>query len=185
MARNNTLNPETLSSMVSVASHGQDRVRSVLRLLSKCTGIAVFVTGTALFASVHLLALPVAVITLTLILAVRVFGRAITGWIVSGVGMTEPLMYVIVNTTREAQRLIARILSFDEHGGREFGEKEVRKVQVELRGHVFVGQRCVARRSPGWLKTLGILAEPFDLRKLDSNKPILHVFQPTTPYGLQ
>lgn len=76
--------------MVSVVIQGQDRYRSIFRLLSKCISIATYVTGTALFASVQLLALPVAGMTLTLILAAGVFGRAITGWIVSGVSKTEP-----------------------------------------------------------------------------------------------
>ncbi|KAL9636216.1 MAG: hypothetical protein Q9164_002957 [Protoblastenia rupestris] len=76
--------------MVSVVNQGPDRYRSILRLVSKCTSIATFVTGTALFASVQLLALPVATMTLTLVLGAGVFGRAITGWIVSGVSKTEP-----------------------------------------------------------------------------------------------
>ncbi|KAL9626043.1 MAG: hypothetical protein Q9204_007629, partial [Flavoplaca sp. TL-2023a] len=37
--------------VISVVGHGDQRIRSLLRLLSKCTSIATFVTGTALFAS--------------------------------------------------------------------------------------------------------------------------------------
>ncbi|KAI4259739.1 MAG: hypothetical protein L6R42_004428 [Xanthoria sp. 1 TBL-2021] len=76
--------------VISVVGHGDQRIRSLLRLLSKCTSIATFVTGTSLFASVQLLALPMAVFVLTLVLAAGVNGRAITSWIVQGVSKTEP-----------------------------------------------------------------------------------------------
>lgn len=166
--------------MVSVASHGQNSYRAVFRLVSKCTSIGTFVTGTAIFASVQFLALPVAVMTLTLILGAGVAGRAITGWIVSGVSKTEPLIHVIVNTTQEAQYVIARILSVDENSSHESGESEVRKVQVELEGHVFISQRRVGRRSSWLLRTLGVLAEPFDLRRVDSSQTIPSGFQSST-----
>ena len=166
--------------MVSVAVQGQDRYRSLLRLVSKCASITAFVTGTALFASVQLLALPVAVMTLTLILAAGVFGRAITGWIVSGVSRTEPLIHVIVNTTQEAQHVIARVLSLDKYGSQETGGGEVRKIQVELGGHVFVSQRRVGRRSPWYLRTLGVLAEPFDLRKVHHSETSSNAIQAST-----
>jgi hypothetical protein len=178
MARNNTL--DAVLVMISVANQGQDRVRAVLRLVSKCASIATFVTGTALFASVQLLALPVATMTVTLILAAGVFGRAITGWIVSGVSKTEPLIHVIVNTTQEAQHVIARILSLDEYGSQKTGTNEVRKVQVELSGHVFVGQRRVGHRSPWWLRTLGVLASPFDLRKVDHSETMHNEYHGST-----
>ncbi|MCJ1266332.1 hypothetical protein MMC22_006215 [Lobaria immixta] len=150
--------------MVSVAPQGQGRFRSGLRLLCKGLNIAAFVTGTAFFASVQLLALPVAVMALTLILAAGVFGRAITGWIVSGISKTEPLIHVVVNTPHEAQHVIARVLSLDNYDSQETGGNEVRKIQVELDGHVFISQRRVGHRSAWYLKTLGVLAPPFDLR---------------------
>ncbi|KAL8688028.1 MAG: hypothetical protein Q9224_004991 [Gallowayella concinna] len=163
--------------VISVVNHGDQRIRSLLRLLSKCTSIATFVTGTALFASVQLLALPMAVMVLTLVLAAGVYGRAITGWIVQGVSKTEPLIHVIVNSTEEAQHVIARILSLDEYGTEdtEFpNESEVRNLQVELHGHVFVKRRRVAHRTPWYLRTLGVLAQPFDLRNVDMSKLSAH-----------
>lgn len=159
--------------VISVVNHGDQRIRSLLRLLSKCTSIATFVTGTALFASVQLLALPMAVMVLTLVLAAGVYGRAITGWIVQGVSKTEPLIHVIVNSTHEAQHVIAQILSLDEYGTEDMeypDETEVRKLQVELHGHVFVKQRRVAHRTPWYLRTWGVLAKPFDLRDVDMSK---------------
>lgn len=173
----------TILVMVSVANQGQDPYRSVLQLFSKCTSIATFITGTALFASVQLLALPVAVMTLTLILGAGVFGRAITGWIVSGVSKTEPLVPVVVNTTQEAQHVIARILSLDEYSTQETSGNEVRKIQVELGGHVFVNQRRVGRRSRWFLRILGVLAEPFDLRKVDLSETIPNAFQAGTDHS--
>ncbi|KAL8769229.1 MAG: hypothetical protein Q9209_004730 [Squamulea sp. 1 TL-2023] len=159
--------------VISVVSHGDQPIRSLLRLLSKCTSIATFVTGTALFASVQLLALPMAVFILTLVLAAGVYGRAITGWIVQGVSKTEPLIHVIVNSTQEAQHVIARILSLDEYGTEdsEYPDETVtRKLQAELHGHIFVKQRRVAHRSKWNLKTWGVLARPYDLRDADMNK---------------
>ncbi|KAL8881468.1 MAG: hypothetical protein Q9198_001338 [Flavoplaca austrocitrina] len=70
--------------VISVVGRGEQRICSLVRLLSKCTSIATFVSGTAIFASVQLLALPMAVFILTLVLAAGVCGRAITGWIVQG-----------------------------------------------------------------------------------------------------
>lgn len=151
--------------MVSVANQDQGRYRSLLRLLSKCASITAYVTGTALFASVQLLALFVVVMTLTFILAAGVFGRAIIGWIVSGVSKTEPLTHVIVNTSQEAQHVISRVLSLDNYGSQKTGEDEIRKIQVGL-GHLFVSQRRVGRRSPWHLRIPGVLAEPCDLRKV-------------------
>ena len=156
--------------VISVVGHGDQRIRSLLRLLSKCTSIATFVTGTALFASVQLLALPMAVFVLTLVLAAGVYGRAITGWIVQGVSKTEPLIHVIVNSTHEAQIVIREILSLDEYGAEDKedpDETEIRKLQVELHGHVFVKQRRVAHRTPWNLRTWGVLARPYDLRRVD------------------
>ncbi|KAL8668466.1 MAG: hypothetical protein Q9168_006902 [Polycauliona sp. 1 TL-2023] len=163
--------------VISVVGHGDQPVRSLLRLLSKCTSIATFVTGTALFASVQLLALPMAVFVLTLVLAAGVYGRAITGWIVAGVSKTEPLIHVIVNSTHEAQIVIREILSLDEYGTEDKedpDETEIRKLQVELHGHVFVKQRRVAHRTPWNLRTWGVLARPFDLRNVDMGKEGVH-----------
>ncbi|KAL8870544.1 MAG: hypothetical protein Q9174_003439 [Haloplaca sp. 1 TL-2023] len=141
--------------MVSVINDGKERVGPLLRLFTKCNSIATFVVGTALFASVQLLALPVAVMTLTLVLAAGVFSRAITGWIVSG-----------------AQHVIARILSLDEASGVRVNGDEYRKIQVEIGGHVFVEQRRVAYRTPWHVRLLGVLSEPFDLRKIDMSEVV-------------
>lgn len=63
--------------------------------------------------------------------------------------------------------MIAGILSIDKCDYRATGKAEVRIIQVELGGHVFVNQHRVGSRSAWYLQTLGVLAEPFDLRKVD------------------
>ncbi|KAL8924696.1 MAG: hypothetical protein Q9208_003886 [Pyrenodesmia sp. 3 TL-2023] len=152
--------------MVSVIKNGDAIHGPLLRVFSKCASIATFVMGTAFFASTQLLALPVAVMTLTLVLGADVFSRAITGWIVQDVNKTEPMLHVIVNSTQEAQHVIARILSLDEDAGMPAHGDEMRKIQVEIDGHVFVEQRRVAHRTPWYPRAFGVLAEPFDLRKV-------------------
>ncbi|KAL8789305.1 MAG: hypothetical protein Q9213_001228 [Squamulea squamosa] len=86
---------------------------------------------------------------------------------------TEPLIHVIVNSTQEAQDVIARILSLDEYGTEDSehpNETETRKLQVELNGHIFVKQRRVAHRCKWILWILGVLAKPYDLTKVDMKK---------------
>ena len=157
--------------MISVINKGDNRPKSALRLISRCFSLGVFVLGTATFASAQLVALPVAVLVLTLILAAALFARAITGWIVAAVNKTEPLIHVIVNTTQEAQCLIGRILSLDEYDSQRTEENKSRKIQIELDGYVYMKQRRVSSRSCWYLRILGVLAEPFDLRTVSQSKP--------------
>ena len=156
--------------MISVAAKREDRSKSFLRLGSKSLSLGGFVFGTATFAAARLIALHVAVLVMTLILAAALFARGIAGWIVAGVNKTEPRIHVIVDTTQEAQRLIDRILSLDECGSQVTGENQHRKVHMELAGHVFVKQHRVGSRSCWHLWLLGVLAEPFDLRGVDQSR---------------
>lgn len=71
-----------------------------------------------------------------------------------------------MNTPQEEQDVIARVLSPDKFGSQDTGGSEVRKIQVELGGHVFVSQRRVGRRSLWYLRSMGVLAEPFNLRNV-------------------
>lgn len=178
-----TRHRNTVLVMVSVAIQRHGCTPSFMQIFCKFLSIAIFVTGTAFFASIQLLALPVAVMALTLILAAGGFGRVITGWIVLGISKTEPLIHMVVDTTQEAQHVIARVISLDSldnYGSQEEGGNEVRKIQVELDGHVFVSQRRVGRRSRWWLKTLGVLANPFDLRKVHYSETSPNAFQAGT-----
>lgn len=139
--------------MVSVV--GESKWGHVFRHLSKSISVAIFVTGTAIFASVNLLSLVVAVAVLTLTLAAGVFGRAIASWIVTRASETEPMIHVIAATRQEAYQAIAEILCLKSNDGRPF--------QMEFKGHIFINGRRVASRSPLKVAILGMLAEPYDL----------------------
>jgi hypothetical protein len=145
--------------MVSIVGNG--KFASLWRLLSKSISIAVFVTGTAMFASVTLVSLPMAVMVLTLVLSAGVFSRAIAGWLVRRVSEKEPMIHVIVNSEDEANHAICRILKIEIANGPD--------IQVEINGHVFVNGRRVASRSPWHVAILGVLANPYDLRRADSS----------------
>jgi phosphotransferase system HPr-like phosphotransfer protein len=147
--------------MVSIVGTNSRKRASFSRLLSKSASIAVFVAGTAMFASVTLVALPVAVLVVTLVLGAGVFGRAIAGWLVQTVSETEPMIHVIVKDEDEANHAVSRILSLKlEHE---------EKVQVEIGGHIFVDGRRVATRSKWWVAICGVLANPYDLRRANNN----------------
>lgn len=160
------------SVMIMVSIVGDSRFGSFWRLLSKSTSIAVFVTGTALFASVMLLSLQMAVMVLTLNLFAGVFGRAIAGWMVSRVSEIEPMIHVISNTRHEASQAVGEILSIRSDDGTPF--------QVEVNGHIFINQRRVAKRSPWYVAILGVIAEPYDLRK--AYNPISSTGEDDSPF---
>lgn len=137
--------------MIMVSIIGEPRFRSLWRLLSKTFSIAAFVTGTAMLASVTLVPLHIAIMVLLVMLCAGVWCRAITGWMVSLAFETEPMIHVISDTRSEASQAIREILSMP--------------FQVETNGHVFIKQRRVAKRSPWFVKIMGLLASPYDLRK--------------------
>lgn len=141
------------------------RLRAFLRLMSKSISIAIFVAGTAIFASATLLSLVLAASALTMILAAGVFGRAIAGWIVSKVSESEPMIHIIADNPKEAYRAVTEILTLRPTDGGHF--------QVEMDGHVSINERRVAHRTPLYVNLLGVLAEPFDLRKIHKDVPIM------------
>jgi hypothetical protein len=156
--------------MVSVVEQGNTPASSFLRQLSKVASIGAFVTGTAFFASVQLLALPMAIMVVTLVVAAAIFGRAIATWIVMGVDKCEPMLHVVCNSKNEACQIIAKILTLDEHV--DF-DANMRNVQVEIKGHVFVGCRRVGQRSGWYVRLMGIMAHPFDLRRVSTKEPCI------------
>ena len=91
--------------MVIVSVVGQNKGDQIWRLLSKSLSVGVFVAGTAIFASVTLLSLIMAIVVLTLTLAAGIFGRAIASWIVVRVSGTEPMIHVISSAEQEPTRL--------------------------------------------------------------------------------
>jgi hypothetical protein len=89
------------SVIVTVSILGQKKWEPIWQRPSKGLGVAVFVCGTAFFASVLLLSLIMAVVVLTLTLAAGIFGRAIAGYIVNHVARTEPMVHIISRTKEE------------------------------------------------------------------------------------
>ena len=174
----------TVIIMVSIVAH-DNPLSSVKRLFTKMSSIAVFVTGTAFFAAVQLLALPMAVMVLTFILAAGVFGRGFANWIVTRIDREEPLIHIIVKDSLEAHEVISAILELDHQipelkvegeqedktDGEIVEDEETinRLVQVEIGGHIFIKHRRVAYRSPWIVRIWGIMANPYDLRRLGEN----------------
>lgn len=172
-----------------IGSEGEEGSRlnaqSFWRLLTKSASIAVFVTGTAFFASAQLLALPMAVMALTLLLAAAVFGRAIASYITTSVSTSEPMIHVIVNSRSEAYQVIARIMLLTHDSPRreqnaEAGAAAVRDIQIELNGHIFVNCKRVAQRSRWWLNVLGIMAKPYDLADVTRRRAAGYKLLPVT-----
>ncbi len=161
------------SVMIMVSIVGDSRIRKMVRLVAKSISIAVFVAGTACFASVTLLSLQMAIMVLTLSLSAGIFGRALAGWVVSRVSDTEPMIHVISNTRHEAYQAVAEILSIRSDDGTPF--------QVEVNGHIFIDQRRVAKRSRWPVRAfLGVLAEPYDLRK--ACRPVTSPAEDASPF---
>jgi hypothetical protein len=147
--------------LVMVSVVGSNSLASFWRLLSKSISIAVFITGTAMFASVTLVSLPMAVLALTLVLSAGVFGRAIAGWMVRRVAEEEPMIHVIVSTLEEAHQSVCCILKLKLEDGSD--------VQVEIDGHIFVNGCRVATRSRWYVSILGVLANPYNLLLANEN----------------
>lgn len=144
--------------MVMVSIVGHNKGDQIWRLLSRSFSVTVFVSGTAIFASVTLLSLIMAVVVLTLTLAAGIFGRAIAGWIVGHVSGTEPMMHVLTNDEKEACQAIAQILRLRSDDGSAF--------QIEIDGHILINERRVATRSKLMVALLGVLTEPYDITKV-------------------
>ena len=166
----------TVMVMISMVAK-DNHLDSVIRLCTKMSSIGVFVTGTAFFASAQLLALPMAVMVITFILAAGVFGRGFANWIVTRIDREEPMIHVIVKDPREAHDVIAGILGLDDQSPLQTsdqqdgdGDKSGRQVQVEIEGHVFIKKRRVGHRSPLHVKVKGILAKPFDVRSVAEDR---------------
>lgn len=151
----------TVIIMVSIVTTNNP-IDSIIRLFTKMSSIGVFVTGTAFFAAVQLLA------------AAGVFGRGFANWIVSRIDREEPLIQIIVKDAGEAHQFMSRILELDHHNNSneatEEGERSsARLVQVEIGGHIFIKHRLVAHRSPWHVRIWGITANPCDLWQVGEN----------------
>ncbi|CAN9346982.1 unnamed protein product [Alternaria alternata] len=152
----------TLFVQVSVTSHSHNWRRTFTRSLSKITSIAVFIVGTACFASAQLLSIAIATFILTCVLGAGVFSRAITSWIVAGIETADPMLHFVADEDEEAYYVLARLFMINLD---DTAKPTRRKVQVELGGNIFVDRRRITTRSPWPARFLGILTSPYDVAR--------------------
>ncbi|KAF2673953.1 hypothetical protein BT63DRAFT_422059 [Microthyrium microscopicum] len=148
--------------LVSVTDKSHRWSSTFLRSVSKISSIAVFIVGTACFASAQLLSIAMATFVLTCVLGSGIFGRAIASWIVTGIESADPMVHFVADEEREAHYVLARLFSIKLPGRSALPS---RQVQVELNGHIFLDRRRVVHRSPWPMRILGIIASPYDLAK--------------------
>ena len=148
--------------IVSITSHSHNWRKTFIRSLSRITSLAVFIVGTACFASAQLLSIAMATFVLTCVLGAGVFGRAITSWIVTGIETADPMVHFVADTEDEALFVLARLFSIGPH---DTDVAQSRQIQVELHGQVFLDRRRITSRSLWPPRILGILASPYDLAK--------------------
>lgn len=96
-----------------------------------------------------------------LVLAADVFGRAISSGIVTSVAQREPMIHFITDSEQDACRVIADIFAL-----RQDGNDERRMFQIEVEGHVFVGEQRVGYQNSWHVKLLGVMVNPYDIRKV-------------------
>ncbi|KAJ8127071.1 hypothetical protein O1611_g6566 [Lasiodiplodia mahajangana] len=141
--------------MVIISIPEVTKLKATVRVLSKLVSVAVFVTGTAAFASTTLIAISVATLDLVLIITAAVLGRVAAIWMVSEMMEEKPVLHRIVQNELEAESFIREVLNTP-------------GLTVELLGHVFINGKCV-KRFPRFfnLSTIfGILAGPYKIEKL-------------------
>lgn len=150
--------------LVSVKLGDHNWKKTFTRSLSKITSLAVFIVGTACFASAQLLSIAMATFVLTCVLGAGVFGRAITSWIVSGIETADPMVHYVAENDKEAHYVLTQLFMIGTVEG-SGTDARPEQVQVELHGNVFLDRRRIKSRSPWPARMLGILNAPYDLRK--------------------
>lgn len=129
-----------------------------LRTVSRVLSVGALAFGTGLFASATLVTIEPALIVLLLVLGSCIMGRATAMYMASEMIRNKPVIHRVVRSRAEAGTYLEAIL-------RQPG------VACEVLGHVIVQGRCVKKfwTRYWWLRwtgPLGILAPPFDLRRL-------------------
>jgi hypothetical protein len=159
-SRLKTMHRNSVLVLVSIARTAKEKTfwRSLFQVFSKTASVTVFVFGTCVLSAVTLLAMPMAQLALMLILAAGIGSRAISGGIVNAVTKNEPMIHVITENEKEAYEVIREVFYHQQRLETNF--------QVEIKGHVFVDGRRVAKRSLWYRRILGVMASPFDLRKV-------------------
>ena len=139
-----------------VSQEGIHVTHAILRVIAKSSSVAVFAFGTALFAAAQLMSISVALLVLALVLGAGVMGRTVSVWIAAQMHRDNvPILHTVVRDRKAAI----------EHMNEIF---KIPGLQVEIKGHIIINNRCVWRRSE-WFhlaKYIGLLASPFDITKI-------------------
>ncbi|KAF2869416.1 hypothetical protein BDV95DRAFT_577273 [Massariosphaeria phaeospora] len=140
---------------VIISQEGVSFPHRLLRVISKLIAVGAFTFGTALFASSSLVTILAATITMILVLAAGIFGRVAAMWLSRVLMKDRPIVHKVVKRKDDPNRYVEALL-------REDG------LVCEVMGHVVVDGRVVKRdrRPLKWSMIFGVLAPPFDLRKL-------------------
>lgn len=137
---------------VVICVHGISTLHAIAQILAKCSSVAVFAFGTALFASAQLMSISITLMVLVALLPAGVAGRVIAMWIVSAMSRhTKPILHKMVRTEEEAARYIHSIAELD--------------VQMEIKGHVIVNGTVVKSRHTWFAPEtyIGLLASPYNV----------------------
>ena len=133
--------------------------RHGLQILLKLGTIIIYVFGTSIFAAVTLLALPMAQMVLIIVVGAGILARVITGNIASSILQQDSLFHVIASNEADAVEIVRQ--AFKEQSDLDAETK----FQIEIEGHIFIGQVRVAKRSVWRRRFLGVLASPYDITR--------------------
>ncbi|ETS82470.1 hypothetical protein PFICI_04346 [Pestalotiopsis fici W106-1] len=132
-------------------------MHAAAQVIAKCSNVAVFAFGTALFASATLLSISSALMVLCLILPAGVAGRVIATWIVSAMSrQNKPILHKTVRSENDAAEYFEEL-------------SKLPNIQMEIDGHVIVNGTVVTSRHKLFTPAtyIGLLAKPFDVLALN------------------
>ena len=128
-----------------------------LEVFSQAVSVTVFVLATSVFASVTILAMPMAQMILLLFLGAGIGTRVIVGGLVAAIARTKPLIHVIAGSELEAHNVIMELFAMQKL-------EWTSEFQIELDGHIFVDCQRVGKRSRWWRRLFGLMARTYDIR---------------------
>jgi hypothetical protein len=143
---------------VLISVKGVSTLHAMLRVFSKLISIGVFAVGTGLFASSTLITIVVAMVAATLILCAGIFGRVTAMYMASEMMRNKPVLHKVVKNRTEAGKYMEALFQQPE-------------IACEVLGHIVTQGRCIKKfgRRTRWSQFLGVLARPYDLRRIATN----------------
>ncbi|KAI1734267.1 hypothetical protein F4680DRAFT_471267 [Xylaria scruposa] len=130
-------------------------IHAIAQVVAKGSSVAVFVFGTALFASATLVSISIALMVLAVVLAAGVGARVLAMWIVAAMSRhNRPIIHKMVRSEEEAAKYFQALAETD--------------VQMEIKGHVIVNGTVITSRHALFTPAtyIGLLAKPFDVLSL-------------------